>query len=497
MSNRNLILIVMAGYFGLLFLISRLTAGRQSGNRAFFLGNRQSPWYVVAFGMIGTSLSGVTFVSVPGMVRTIDMTYMQMVIGFFFGYLVIAHCLLPLYYKLNLISIYTYLGDRFGRRSYQTGASFFLLSKMLGAAVRLYLVILILQTFVFDAWRVPFPLTVTATITLIWLYTHRGGVRTIVWTDALQTLCLLVALVVMIGEVKARLELDLPGLFRTLTGDEHFRWFEFADWTSPQYFFKQFFSGVFITVVMTGLDQDMMQKNLSCRNLRDARKNMYGYGFAFLPVNFLFLSLGILLLVLAGRAGIELPAQGDEILPGFAASGLLGNGLLVLFTLGIIAAAFSSADSALTALTTSFCIDLLGVGSRSDRQARRTRLSVHLAMAAVLALTILLIRAVNTRSVIDAVYTLASYTYGPLLGLYAFGLFTRRMPRDRYIPWICIAAPLLCLGIDRLVQSRWDYRFGYEMLIVNGFFTFVGLWALSVRFRYTGGLPGKEAGSGK
>lgn len=481
--NQYIILLIIAAYFGVLLLIARLTTRKSDGNEAFFLGNRKSPWPIVAFGMIGTSISGVTFVSVPGMVRSIDMTYMQTVFGFFVGYVVIANVLLPLYYKLNLTSIYTYLDERIGHRSYKTGASFFLLSKIVGAAARLYLVALILQTFVFDRWGVPFVLTVTGTIALIWLYTFRGGVKTIIWTDALQTLCLLAMLVVIVWEIKSKLGLDTAGMVRTIAHNEHFRIFEFSDWFSTQNFFKQFFSGIFITIVMTGLDQDMMQKNLSCRNLKDAQKNMYLYGFAFTPVNFLFLCLGILLLVLAAREGTTLPVLNDDILPMFATSGILGSGLLVFFTIGIIAAAFSSADSALTALTTSFCIDLLGIDAQKEKQARKTRLRVHFFISLLFAVIILIIKAVNTRSIIDAIYILAGYTYGPLLGLYAFGLFTTLRPRDKYVPYICIASPLLCLLLDGAVYASTGYKFGYEMLMVNGAVTFCGLWMVSGRQR--------------
>lgn len=482
--NSYIILFIIAAYFSMLLLIAWITGRKNDGNEAFFLGNRKSPWYVVAFGMIGTSISGVTFVSVPGMVRNIDMTYMQTVFGFFFGYLLIAWVLLPLYYKLNLISIYTYLDERIGHRSYKTGASFFLLSKIVGAAARLYLVALILQTYVFEAWNVPFVVTVAGTIAMIWLYTYRGGVKTIIWTDALQTLCLLAMLVVIIWQVKDKLGLDFEGVVRTVTTNEHFRIFEFSDWMSTQNFFKQFFSGIFITIVMTGLDQDMMQKNLSCRNLKDAQKNMYMYGFAFTPVNFLFLSLGILLLVLASEKGIMLPALNDDILPMFATSGVLGSGLLIFFTIGIIAAAFSSADSALTALTTSFCVDILGIERQRAATAKRTRLKVHLMISVLFALIILIFKAVNNRSIIDAIYIIASYTYGPLLGLYAFGLFTKFKPNDRFVPYICIASPVLCLATDYLVLHYTGYKFGYEMLILNGLITMTGLWLVSGKQKF-------------
>ena len=455
--NGIYILLTILLYFGMLLLVARLT-GRHSDNDAFFRGNRRSPWYIVSFGMIGASLSGVTFVSVPGMVRGIDMTYMQTCFGFFIGYLIIAHVLLPLYYKLNLTSIYTYLGDRIGKHAYKTGASFFLLSKIIGAAARLYLVCL----------------------------TRRSGIRTIVWTDSLQTLCLLLALGLILYEVSGQLNLDFPGLVHAIRENEHSRIFVFDDWHSKQNFFKQFFSGIFITIVMTGLDQDMMQKNLSCKNLHEAQKNMYCYGISFVPVNFLFLSLGILLLLFASQLNIPLPAAGDEILPLFAAEGHLGFAVLIFFTIGIIAAAFSSADSALTALTTSFCIDIAGISHLSGKEAERRRKLVHFCISVLFIGFILLFKAVNNKSVIDAIYTIASYTYGPLLGLFAFGLFTPMRPRDRFVPYIAIASPLLCYAIDRLVFISTGYQFGYEMLMFNGFLTFMGLTCLSIKTKNYG-----------
>ncbi|MGL5272490.1 MAG: sodium:solute symporter family transporter, partial [Phocaeicola sp.] len=341
------ILFIIAIYFAVLLLIARFT-GSKATNDAFFRGNRTSPWYIVSFGMIGTTLSGITFVSVPGLVRNIDMTYMQACMGFFFGYLVIAHLLLPLYYRLNLTSIYSYLGERIGESAYKTGASFFLLSKMLGSAVRLYLVCLILQNYVFTTLNIPFEATVTVIVLLIWLYTQRSGIRTIVWTDSLQTLCLLLALILIIIQVVGQLNITLTDAWQVISESPHSRIFVFDDWHTTQNFFKQFFSGIFITIVMTGLDQDMMQKNLSCRNLREAQTNMYCYGISFIPVNFLFLSLGILLLGLATQLNLTLPITGDDVLPFFAANGYLGYSVLFFFTIGIIAAAFSSADSALT-----------------------------------------------------------------------------------------------------------------------------------------------------
>lgn len=478
--NSYIILFIIAAYFGVLLLIAWVTGRNSSGNEAFFLGNRKSPWYIVSIGMVGTSLSGVTFVSVPGMVRNIDMTYMQTVLGFFVGYILIAQVLLPLYYKLQLTSIYSYLDGRIGRRGYKTGASFFLLSKIVGAAARLYLVVLILQTYVFSAWNIPFAVTVVLSIFLVWLYTYRSGIKTIIWTDTLQALCLVSMLIVIIWQVKDKMDLGLSEMVQTLIASPHFRIFEFDDWHSTQHFAKQFFSGIFITIVMTGLDQDMMQKNLSCKSLKDAQKNMYTYGFAFTPVNFLFLSLGILLLTLASQQQIALPVMNDDILPMFCTSGILGSSILVFFTIGIIAAAFSSADSALTALTTSFCVDILGVEKEAATRAKRTRLLAHLLISVLFAVIILLFKAVNSRSVIDAIYMIASYTYGPLLGLFLFGLFTKRLARDKYVPYICLLSPLLCFTTDFLVKQYTPYTFGYEMLIVNGAITFAGLWFSSV-----------------
>lgn len=481
--NSYIILSIIAIYFGILLLIAWITGRKSTSNDAFFLGNRKSPWYIVSIGMIGTSLSGVTFVSVPGMVRSIDMTYMQTVFGFFFGYILIAKVLLPLYYKLKLTSIYSYLGDRIGKRSYKTGASFFLLSKIVGAAARLYLVVLILQHYVFSTWNIPFWVTVIISIFLVWLYTYRSGIKTIIWTDTLQALCLVAMLVIIIWKVKEAMELDMGGMVQTLTENPHFRIFEFNDWHSTQHFVKQFFSGIFITIVMTGLDQDMMQKNLSCKSLKDAQKNMYTYGFAFTPVNFLFLALGVLLLSLASQKNIELPVLNDDILPMFCTSGILGHSILIFFTIGIIAAAFSSADSALTALTTSFCVDILGVEKEEANKAKRTRLMVHLLISTLFAIIILIFKAVNSRSVIDAIYMIASYTYGPLLGLFVFGLFTKKQPRDKYVPYICILSPLICFATDYLVKQHTGYAFGYEMLMLNGAITFFGLWAASVKHK--------------
>ena len=470
------ILLIIGIYFSVLLLIS-LVAGRGgTDNEAFFLGNRRSPWWVVAIGMVGSSLSGVSFVSVPGMVRDIGFTYMQTVAGFFFGYLVIAGVLLPLYYRRGFTSIYTYLEERFGRRSYKTGAACFLVGKTIGAAARLYVVALMLQTLVFDSLGVPFVANVCGIIGLIWLYTFRSGIKAIVWTDTLQTVVMLAALVLLMVEAARRIGLGAGELASTMAHSDMTRLFVLDDWHSKQNFFKQFFSGIFIAIVMTGLDQDMMQKNLTCRSLPEAQKNMRWYGASFMPVNFLFLTLGAMLLVLAGQEGIALPAQSDEILPLFA-SQYLGKTALVLFVVGIVAAAFSSADSALAALTTSLAVDILGIGRQQPRQAKRTRIAVHVGISAAFVGIILLFRAVNNTSVIDAIYTLVSYTYGPLLGLFAFGLFTKRPTCDRAVPFIAVAAPVLCGLLDWASRHWWGYAFGYELLMLNGLLTFAGLWA--------------------
>ncbi len=480
----SFILIVIAAYFSLLMLISYLTGRKGSDNDAFFRANKSSQWYIVAIAMIGTSISGVTFVSVPGMVRNLDMTYMQMVFGFFFGYLVIAYVLLPLYYKLNLTTIYGYLEQRYGAKSYKTGAWFFLISKIVGAAARLYLVAFILQSLVFDAWGIPFVVTVIAIILIIWLYSHKSGIKTIIWTDWLQTILFLSALVLIVWQLCLRLNFDIGEMFATICNSPHSRIFVFDDWGSTQNFFKQFLSGMFITIVMTGLDQDQMQKNLTIKNLKDARKNVISYGFAFVPVNFLFLCLGVLLLVFAEQNAITLPEISDNILP-VIASQYLGNVVLSIFIVGIVAAAFSSADSALTALTTSFCVDILGMNkSETDAAQERgnvkKRRIVHVAISAIFVLIILIIEAIGSDSIINAIYKLASYTYGPLLGLYFCGLYTKTKPADKYVPYVAVISPLLCILIETMAKHLFDYRVGYELLLINAAITALGLWMLSI-----------------
>lgn len=462
-------------YFSLLLFISKMTAS-SGNNESFFRANKQSPWYLVAFGMIGASISGVTFVSVPGMVIDQNMAYAQTCIGFIFGYILVAFVLLPIYYRLNLITIYTYLKQRLGIRSYKTGSSFFLLSKLTGSAVKFYVVCMILQRFVLTDFNIPFPVTVVSMVLLIWLYTHKGGIRTLVFTDTFQTICMFLALLLIIYNVMTALDFSISETFNRIISDSHSTIFVWDDWFSKQNFWKQFLSGVFIVVVMTGLDQDMMQKNLTCKTLRDAQKDMCTYGFAFLPVNLLFMSLGILLMMYLSKMNIPLPASPDELMLLPVAGGMLGNGVEVLFTIGVVAACFSTADSALTSLTTSFCVDIC---EQPKNETLRKR--IHFAMSVVFILFILVFKVFNSTSLIDAVYILCSYTYGPLLGLFAFSLLTRRSVNDKFVPYIAIASPLLCFAIDTLSMKLWNYKFGYELLMLNGILTFAGLYLSNIK----------------
>ena len=455
------VLLIVFAYFIVLMVISRLTSHR-ADNNTFYRARRRAPWYMVAFGMVGASISGITFVSVPGMVLTSQMTYLQMCLGFIVGYFVIAFLLLPLYYRLQLTSIYTYLGQRLGSRSYLTGAWFFLLSKMAGASVRFYVVCIILQQFVFDPAGIPFIVNIAGMVLLIWLYTRRGGIGTLVFTDTFQTLCLFTALILIILEAMGHLNLSVSQAVNAVADSEMSRVFVFDDWVSPHHFWKQFLSGAFIAIVMTGLDQDMMQKNLTCKSLRDAQKDMCTYGMAFVPANLLFLFLGVLLTIALGT-----DMKGDELLPTF----VQGTSAVYLFVLGIVAASFSSADSALTSLTTCYCVDIC---NQPDNELLRKR--IHMVMCAVFVLFILLVHYANSSSLIDVIYILASYTYGPLLGLFAFGLFTKQMPIDARVPYICIASPLLCYALDAATQTLFSYHFGYELLMLNGLLTFAGLW---------------------
>lgn len=466
-------LLILALYFALLYGVSRAVS-RAEGNSEFFGASRKSPWHLVAFGMIGASISGISFVSVPGMVVGSQMTYLQTCFGFILGYAVVAGVLLPLYYRLQLTSIYTYLGKRLGRKSEVTGASFFVISKLIGAALKFYVVCMILHEFVFQPLRVPFALTVALMVALIWVYTRRGGIRTLVFTDALQTACMLGALLLISLGVLRALNLTPWQAVDAIRENAMSRVFVFDDWMSKQNFWKQFVSGAFIVVVMTGLDQDMMQKNLTCRTLRESQKNMCCYGLAFVPVNLLFLSLGVLLTMLAANLNVPLPENTDTLLPMFAATGKLGLWAQVLFTLGIVSASFSSADSALTSLTTTYCIDI-----RRQATDERLRRRAHLGICTLFVACILVFRYAQSTSLLDAIYTIVSYTYGPLLGLFAYGLFTRRQVLDGATPYIAVAAPLLCLSIAKASYALFGYTFGYELLLLNGALTFAALWAFS------------------
>lgn len=462
-------------YFLCLLALSWLTS-RKADNRDFFNARHSSPWPMVAFGMIGASISGVTFVSVPGMVLSVQMTYLQMCMGYILGYFVVAFVLMPVYYKLKLTSIYSYLQCRLGECSYVSGTLFFLIGKMTGSAVKFYVVCMILQRYVLDAYHIPFAVTVSSLVLLIWLYTRRGGIRTLVWTDSFQTLCILATLVLIILSVTRALGMSLPDAVSAVAHDARSRIFVFDDWRSTQNFWKQFLSGVFIVVVMTGLDQDMMQKNLTCRTLREAQKDLCSYGFAFLPTNLLLLALGVLLAMLSQKQGMALPADTDELMLSFTAGGRLGPLVTVLFSIGIVAACFSSADSALTALTTSVCLDLF-----RRPNAEGLRKATHAVIAVSFIVFILIFARLNSTSLLQAVLMLVGYTYGPLLGLFAYGLLTRRGVRDKWVPLICLASPLLCLAVDLYARQHFNYQFGYELLMLNGALTFVGVWLSGLR----------------
>jgi SSS family transporter len=466
------ILLLIIGYFSVLIFISYLT-GKSADNNTFFKANNSSPWYLVAFGMIGASLSGVTFISVPGWVEAQNMSYFQMVLGYVVGYAIIGLVLLPLYYKLNLTSIYTYLEDRFGKYSYKTGASFFLLSRTIGAAFRLFLVANVLQVILFDAYGIPFWVTVSITILLIWLYTFKGGIKTIVWTDTLQTLFMLIAVGVCIYTISS--EMQISNLFSYVADSELSKTFFFDDISAGNYFWKQFLAGAFIAVVMTGLDQDMMQKNLTCRNLKDAQKNMFWFTIVLVIVNFFFLALGVLLTDYAQQNGID--AHKDQLFPIIATKGTLGIATAIFFLLGLIAAAYSSADSALTSLTTSFSIDILEIDKKKDKSKQeKIRKKIHILFSIVLILVILVFKYfIANESVIANIFKAAGYTYGPLLGLYAFGLFTKLKVKDKLVPAICLLAPILTFIISFYSLKFFNFDFGFFVLVLNGFLTFVGL----------------------
>lgn len=469
----SVIFAIILIYFAVLMTIAFLTS-RNANSEDFYTGSRRSPWFLIAFGMIGASLSGVTFVSVPGDVGANQFAYLQMVIGYFFGYLVVARVLMPVYYKLNLTSIYTYLEQRFGFYSYKTGASFFLLSRTIGSAARLFLVANVLQFVVFDAWNVPFWLTVLVTVVFIWLYSFKGGVKTIIWTDTIQTVFMLVTLVMTVVIISQSLDLNFSSLITTIKKSDYSQIFFFDDWRDKRFFIKQFLSGAFITIVMTGLDQDMMQKNLSCKNIKDAQKNMLWFSIILIVVNLLFLTLGALLYLFIQNKGIAMPASADGLFP-LIASQHLGVVAPVVFIIGLTAAAYATSDSALAALTTSFTIDILSPKNQSEKQLLRTRTIVHLGFTFLIFLVIMLMRLVDNSNMISIIFTIAGYTYGPLLGMYAFGLFTKWQVKDKYVPIVAIASPLLCLAIHFSCLHLWNYKFGYEMLLFNGALTFLGM----------------------
>jgi SSS family transporter len=474
------ILLLIAGYFGILLLISYFT-GKNDSNIDFFKAGKQSPWYVVAFGMIGASLSGVTFISVPGWIEGSQFSYFQVVLGYLFGYIVVAFVLLPIYYRLNVTSIYEYLLDRFGVVSHKTGAFFFFISRVLGAAFRLFLVAIVLQQFVFDNWNVPFEITVIISILLIWIYTNRGGIKTIVWTDTLQTFLMIVAVCLSIYFINK----DLGWSFGEFLASDEFKNYDriifFDDYLQRNHFIKSFLGGMFITICMTGLDQDMMQKNLTCRNLKEAQKNMVSFSFVLVAVTFLFMLLGALLFIYAKKNGIGIPLMDgqpktDLLFPEIALNSGLGITLAVTFMLGLIAAAYSSADSALTSLTTSFCVDFLDIEHKPKSEQKKIRKKMYILMSILLIIVIIIFKYVLDRNVIDSLLTVAGYTYGPLLGLFAFGIFTKYKVKDRYV-WLVSILSVLIVYIIGHVPSEYlgGYIIGYELLPLNGLLTFIGL----------------------
>lgn len=482
-----IILGIFCAYTLLLFAVTWITA-RKANNQSFYIGNRISPWFVVAYGMIGASLSGVTFMSVPGWVKETQFSYMIVVFGYLFGYMVIALVLLPLYYKLKLTSIYTYLESRFGFWSYKTGAGFFILSRILGASLRMFLVINVLQLFVFDAWNVPFWINVLIFIGLIILYTLKGGIRTIVWTDTLQTTFMLLAVILSVVYISKELGTSVFSLASRVIDSTTSEMF-ITDWHNERFFLKQFLSGMFITISMTGLDQEMMQKNLSCRNLREAQKNMFTFSGTLVFVNFLFLMLGAFLLIYAQSRNVTVELT-DDLFPTIAFK-YLSPVAGIVFLIGLISAAFPSADGALTSLTTSVSIDFLGLEKRdgiSEETRTKMRYIVHISIALIFFLCILIFRSLNDRAVIDKLFTIAGYTYGPLLGLYSFGLFTKRRVKDRLTPVIALISPLVCYFLSMFSEELFNgYKFGFELLLLNGFLTFLGLLAFS---RKEKNLPG-------
>ncbi len=481
--SSSLILTCVAAYSALLFFVVWLTS-RKADNESYFIGNRSSRWYVVAYGMIGASLSGVTFMSVPGAVATTQFSYMQVVMGYLVGYMVIALILMPVYYKLRLTSIYSYLEQRFGFWSYKTGSFFFILSRVIGASFRVFIVVNVLQTFVFDQWGVPFFVTVGIFIALILLYTFKGGVKTIVWTDTLQTTFMLLAVILSVVMISKQLGLNFGDLIEQVRNSDYSK-IVVGDLNSPNYFWKNFWGGTFIAIAMTGLDQEMMQKNLSCKNIHEAKKNMFTFSFVLFFVNLLFLVLGAVLCFYATQKNIVIdPKHTDDLFPNVALH-YLGTIPGLLFIIGLISAAYPSADGALTALTTAFCFDFLGIHKNeklTDEKRKRIRYAVHISFAVVLLLTVTIFRIINNDAVIRNLFKVASYTYGPLLGLYAFGFFMKTGVKDKFVPIVCLLSPLIAWIINDHAPAWFNgYKFGFELLIVNGAITFIGLLVLSNR----------------
>ncbi len=477
------ILVLIVVYFLVLFIVGYFT-GKNDSNEVFFKASKKSPWYVVAFGMIGASLSGVTFISVPGWVENSQFNYMQVVFGYLFGYLVIAYVLIPIYYRMNVTSIYEFLKHRFGKSSHITGAFFFFVSRVLGASFRLYLVASVLQYFIFDAWNVPFVVTVMLSILFIWIYTAKGGIKTIVWTDTLQTLFMISAVVVTIYTILNSFGWSFTDLMSNSTFKEYSTMFVFDDFLSKSYFFKSFFGGMFIAITMTGLDQDMMQKNLTCKNTKEAQWNVVSLGVVLIFINFIFLTLGALLFMYAKKEGISVPMvdgtpKTDLLYPEIALNGNLGMFLSITFVLGLIAAAYSSADSALTSLTTSFCIDFLQIEDKPEKEQKSIRKKVHILVSIGLIGVIVAFKYLLKDNVISSLLQVASYTYGPLLGLFAFGIFTKINIKDKWVWIIALFSVFVTYMLQKYsVQLLGGYQFGYELLIVNGLITFGGLYII-------------------
>ena len=477
------ILLLILTYFGFLLLIAYFT-GKNDNNETFFKANKNSPWYVVAFGMIGASLSGVTFISVPGWVQSAQFSYMQVVIGYLFGYMVIAYILIPIYYQLKVTSIYEYLKIRFGNSTHKTGAFFFFVSRVLGASFRLFLVASVLQYFIFDAWNVPFEITVILSILLIWIYTFKGGIKTIVWTDTLQTLFMLVAVFASIYIILNQLNWSVTDLLASKDFKHYSKIWFLDDFNDKKYAVKSILGGMFIAIAMTGLDQDMMQKNLTCKNTKEAQWNVLSLGFILIIVNFIFLSLGALLFIYAHKFNIAIPivdgsVKTDLLFPEIALQSNLGMAIAVLFILGLIAAAYSSADSALTSLTTSYCIDFLDIESKPKNRQKAIRKKVHIGISIVLILVIISFKYLLKDNVISSLLQVASYTYGPLLGIFAFGIFTKIPIKDNLVWLVALVSVALTYLINASsIQLLNGYIFGYELLIVNAGITFTGLLLL-------------------